>query len=76
VSFGHWFRPYYVFFYTKRHLGKFCFQIHEFGSDIIDDNEIAFLQAQPEKKKYSIKKMPLPLSLDTEEGALIIESFN
>jgi len=23
------------FFCIKRHLGKFCFQIHEFGSDII-----------------------------------------
>lgn len=27
-------------------------------------------------EKYSINKMPLPLSLDTEEGAMIIESFN
>lgn len=28
-------RPHHVLFQTKRHLGKFCFQIHEFGSDII-----------------------------------------
>lgn len=53
----------------------FCFQIHEFGSDIIDDNEIDFDRLSLARKVFN-EKMPLPLSLDTEEGALIIESFN
>lgn len=58
VSFGHWVRPYYVFFCTERHLGKFCFQIHEFGSDIIDDNEIDFDRLSLTRKVFNKENAP------------------
>jgi len=47
------------FFCTERHLGKFCFQIHEFGSDIIDDNEIGFDRLSLRRKVFD-KKSPFP----------------
>jgi len=46
------------FFYTERHSGKFCFQIHEFASDIIDDNEIDFDRLSLRRKVFNKKNAP------------------